>query len=195
MRHDGELWQEFADNGEAIVGAGFAKAEFDNFAKLCGTAHVWVWRPTNNGVQVLLQKRAADKKTWANCWDISTAGHVNLGENPTATAVREAREEIDLRLDKNRLRFCAADRDMAAKYDEIYFVYTYELDENEQFKFNDGEVTELRWVDLADLKKFARDPAAANIVPHDAVYFAPIFRYLDRASEKLSRKEENNGGK
>lgn len=48
----------------------------------------------NDAGEVLVQKRAADKDIFPNCWDNSAAGHVDAGEDYEQAAVRELAEEI-----------------------------------------------------------------------------------------------------
>ena len=46
---------------------------------LHGTVHIWVVRKTTTGYDVLLQKRSATKDSFPECYDISSAGHVEAG--------------------------------------------------------------------------------------------------------------------
>jgi isopentenyldiphosphate isomerase len=49
--------------------------------------------------QVFLQKRSKNKDRQPGVWDSSASGHLNLGEGYEACAIREAQEEIGLRLE------------------------------------------------------------------------------------------------
>ena len=57
----------------------------------------------NSKKELLLQKRATDKKYYPNTWDISTAGNCSAGETAEETAVREAKEELGLKISKDRI--------------------------------------------------------------------------------------------
>ncbi len=57
------------------------------------TAHVWIAGPNRT---LLLQKRSPDKDAYPGCWDISSAGHLDAGEEPLPGALRELREELGL---------------------------------------------------------------------------------------------------
>jgi isopentenyldiphosphate isomerase len=59
------------------------------------TVHVLVF---NSGGQVFLQKRSLKKDNEPGLWDSSGSGHLNAGEDYDACVVREAGEEIGLRL-------------------------------------------------------------------------------------------------
>ncbi len=61
-------------------------------------------------MQVLFQKRTATKRTWPNHFDISAAGHIDLGEDPITAAIRETKEEIGIDVASNDLQFIGVDR-------------------------------------------------------------------------------------
>lgn len=66
------------------------------------TVHVWIMNSKN---ELLIQKRAIDKETFAGLWAISVAGHVRSGETSLDAAKREIKEEIDLEVDEKNLIF------------------------------------------------------------------------------------------
>ena len=57
------------------------------------TAHVWIVRPP---AMLLLQKRSPMKDSYPGCWDISSAGHLDAGEEPLQGAERELKEELGI---------------------------------------------------------------------------------------------------
>lgn len=61
--------------------------------------HCWViYRDINGKDWILLQKRAPDKDTYPNLFDISCAGHYSAGEDLETTALRELDEELGLKI-------------------------------------------------------------------------------------------------
>lgn len=100
-----ELWQLYDEQGRPVIGKGSTKDDVFGKALLHGASHVWIWRHKGNKIQILLQKRAADKRTWPNYYDISAAGHIDLGEDPITAAVRETKEEIGHDVPDTDLRF------------------------------------------------------------------------------------------
>ena len=64
-------------------------------------SHLWIY---NSKGEILLQHRCKEKKLYPNKWDISVAGAVDSGENPKQAAIREAKEEIGLVIDENKLK-------------------------------------------------------------------------------------------
>lgn len=47
--------------------------------------HTWVYCPATQ--QLLLQQRAANKESWPDLWDVSSAGHIVAGDTSLQTAV------------------------------------------------------------------------------------------------------------
>jgi 8-oxo-dGTP pyrophosphatase MutT (NUDIX family) len=200
VNHSDELWQEYDHNGQAIDGVGAPKEEFWGSEKICATAHVWVWRLTGGGsVELLVQRRAPTIGVWPNYWDISAAGHVNLGETIYGAAIRETYEEIGLGITANELYFVCTQRIYPPKEpsDMINYVLLYRLQTDTGFDFSDGEVTELTWKPLDTVMewvKFANqfdtkiidyeEPAEGDrIVPRGSSYFAQLFDHLDRLAK------------
>jgi isopentenyldiphosphate isomerase len=74
--------------------------------------HCWIVRP--GGLEVVLQRRAARKDTFANCWDAAAAGHWRFGETPEEAA-REIGEELGLDVPFAALRYQGSER-MARRF-------------------------------------------------------------------------------
>lgn len=67
------------------------------------TSHVWIVRDNaEGGLDVLLQKRSANKDSHPGCYDISSAGHIPAGVDYVTSALRELKEElgIDVKADE-----------------------------------------------------------------------------------------------
>ena len=99
-----ELWQLYDEQGNALSGEGSTKEQVFSKGLLHGASHVWIWHRINDVYEVLLQKRAVNKRTWPNRYDISAAGHIDLGETPIAAALRETKEEIGLVINETDLK-------------------------------------------------------------------------------------------
>jgi len=151
-------------------------------------AHVWIWRQSDNTVEILLQKRSDQSKTWPGFWDISTAGHIDAGETPLATAVREASEEIGITIDPNELSLVGVYRwkqKAVSKYDvienELQWIYTYEMRDthDNSFIYEESEVSGTRWTTMDEFTQLTQGESRLGpIVDHDKEYYAALLRHI-----------------
>lgn len=86
-----ELWQLYDEQGRVLKDKGAKRDDVFGNGILHGASHVWIWRKDNGTLEILLQKRAPNKRTWPNRYDVSAAGHIDLGETPLDAALREAK--------------------------------------------------------------------------------------------------------
>ena len=173
-----EPWQVFARNGEAIAGLSAHREEFNHDETLImGASHVWLWRRGAGEINVLLQKRAATKKTWPGHYDISAAGHIDAGETAIESAVREAKEELGVEIDADKLLYLFSLRTPLSE-GEIDHVYTYEVDNTFVPKFHDGEVESVEWLGLNDFQERLRTPEEYQIVNQGEGYFVLLLAHF-----------------
>ena len=178
--HDGELWQVFLENGLPVPGKGLTDEEFEADSSLVmGNAHVWLWRKTESGADVLLQKRALTVKRSPGYYHISAAGHINVDETPVETAVREVQEEIGVAIDPSRLYLVHATRS-ERHLTSLLYVFIYQLEGDEIFSFDDGEVERVEWHGLADFRDMTRAAPAHRLIDQGQGYFAPLVAAIAR---------------
>jgi isopentenyl-diphosphate delta-isomerase len=182
-----ELWQLYDDQGRPLARKGATKD--DTFAKglLHAASHVWIWRKNQSHVEILVQKRAADKRTWPNCYDISAAGHIDLSEDPLTAALRETQEEIGLDIAADQLQCIGVYRahlrtDQDAIENEFQWLYILELTEDAPFDLQQKEVASLEWKAISTFKQeVAINP---NLyVPHGKVYFDTVLQAVEAISQ------------
>ena len=186
-----ELWQLFDDQGRPLESKGATKNDVYSKALLHAAAHIWIWRRNGSEIEILLQKRALDKRTWPGRYDISAAGHIDLGESELEAAIRETTEEIGHTPDLSRLKFIGAHRcydvapDKSWTENEFRFVYLLEETPDMRFTLDDGEVESVEWKDRAIVKQeIANDKAYDRYVPHGDAYFAILFEALERIADQ-----------
>lgn len=121
------------------------------------TAHIWIVRKEKDGYQVLLQKRSAEKESFPGMYDISSAGHIQAGNDPLESAQRELHEELGVRANEGDLSFAGK---FHIKYEmefhgklfkdnEVAFVYVYEKPVDiGSLVLQKEEVDEVRWFDI-----------------------------------------------
>lgn len=181
--HDDILWQRYKKNGVAIANQGIDRQDFNNSVNvIVSNSHIWLWRRTYEKIEILLQKRSEAIVSWPGYYDISVAGHIDLGEIPVETAIRECREEIGIEIREDDLHFIFAAPTILNKK-EIDNVYIFETKKEYQFSFDDGEVESLQWLDLNEFERWALAPEAHHLVPHGDAYFnlllSSIRQYCD----------------
>lgn len=183
LRH----WQLFDEQGRPLPGKSAAPKEIFNKTLLHAAAHLWIWRNSPKGPELLLQQRSIHVKNFPGLLDISAAGHVDADEDPLTTALREAREELGLALAPETLRAIGVQRSFiqinsgvnTGKIEnEFRFMYLHELNEKTELTFGDGEVHAAKWIALTRIQADLAGPNAKLYVPHPAAYYATLFTAL-----------------
>ena len=155
------------------------------------TAHIWIIREYRGRIQVLLQKRSVNKDSFPGKYDTSSAGHIQAGDEPQESALRELSEELEI--------FAAADELVyAGKFpilykkefygkmfhdNEIAFVYIYTEPVNiKNLTLQKEEVEEVRWFDLEETYHACVQNDPAFCVPLGG--FKLIAEYVNQNTEK-----------
>lgn len=116
----------------------------------------------NSKNQVLLQKRSKNKKLWPNTWDVTAGGHVLTGEFGFEAAIREAKEELGIDLNKESMTFIGSAISTNIKGDIInnhfneFYIVNKDLDET-KLKLQEEEVSEVKWIDKDEIIERIQD--------------------------------------
>lgn len=178
-----DLWQAYSEDCQPIKGQGLTRQQARDGA-LHGAAHTWLWRKKDGHVEILIQKRAKNKPTWAGFYDISAAGHIDLGETPLIAALRETKEEIGLSLKAEELQplfvYRANQVDDTSGYieNEVQHVYGFEVKKDLKFKPAKSEVDELKWVSLDKFKDLVDGKTKDKIVLQGGEYFDNLLEHI-----------------
>ena len=156
MEHAGERWQEFNARDERIENGG-RDPRLGNPDKgddvYVSVAIVWLFRRTKNGIEVLFQQRSEKVDRYPGDWDIAAGGHINYGESVVDAAVREAKEEIGAEITADMLHFVVSTPSLFKNNILREFVCDY-TGQPENFHFDDGEVSQVKWVPLSEFDDF-----------------------------------------
>jgi len=109
--------------------------------------------------RLLVHKRADWKDVFPGAWDLAFGGVCDVGEDWESSAHRELHEEAGVTgelVDRGPVNFEAPGVALIGRF----FVCRH----NGPFTFNDGEVTDTRWVPVADIADFVDK----NEVPPDS---------------------------
>ena len=123
------------------------------------TAHIWIAREVNGRWQVLLQKRAQTKDSFPGRYDTSSAGHIQAGDEPLESAIRELLEELGIVASPEELKYAGTFNikyekefhNKLFKDNEIAFVYVYlgEIDIDD-ITVQEEELECVEWFDLEE---------------------------------------------
>ena len=157
---------------------------------LHATVHMWIVRSNEkSGYDVLLQKRSQTKDSNPGSYDISSAGHVDAGDEILESAVRELKEELGIEAKPEELHYIGVhygafeaefygkmfrDRELSSVY-----VYTEPV-EIENLKLQKEEVEAVRWMDYEECRQKVHDGTMPNCIYEDE--FRMVGEYLDRVS-------------
>lgn len=173
-----ELWQLYDEQGRPQVGCGASKDDVFGKGLLHGASHVWIWRNNNGNAEVLLQKRSAIKRTWPNRYDISAAGHIDLGEEPVTAALRETVEEIGLVIDEKDLKLISVQlaymtAENGAIENEYQWLYILELPSNIDFELQQSEIASIEWKEIGAFRSEVSSKPD-DYVPHGSLYYETV---------------------
>ena len=172
--HKDEKWQLFDNNGEPIKGK-WRSAELDNPKsdedEIVGGAVIYLYRKNldTDKMELLWQQRSFELDNYPGKWDVSAGGHVNLDETFAKAAVREAHEEIGIKISENDLVLVGFRRNKNI-INKVFLVdWTGKA---EDFKFDDGEVAAVKWVPLEETFEFKKEFAKAPVAKDDASFIS-----------------------
>ena len=142
--------------------------ENDGGDEIVGVSMIFLYRMNDGVLEFLWQKRSEKVSRHPGYYDISAGGHINLGENLVEAACRECFEEIGASVSAEDLRFVTM-----RPFNKNRFAWVYAVDytgREEDFSFNDEEVSEVRWVPYSEMEGF-RKKYAKPILQKDDLTF------------------------
>ena len=149
------------------------------------TAHIWIVRKINNRYQVLMQKRAMNKESFPGMFDTSSAGHIQAGDEPLESALRELHEELGIQAQPQELEFAgnfriAYEKEFHGKMfrdNEVAFVYIYSQPVDEtKLILQKEELETVEWFDLEETYEECKRCRDKFCVPNGG--FEVVKKYL-----------------
>ncbi|MGH1385319.1 NUDIX hydrolase [Kordia sp.] len=158
------------------------KREVHRHGHFHASTHLWLY--TKSG-KVVLQLRAAIKPNFPNCWDVSVAGHISAGETALNTAVREAQEELGIKVQTEQLQQIGhfrIDYQHAEDYRDREFITIFACeipDEPLNAILQEEEVADVTMLPLAQVEaELADTELAKKYVPFNKAYAKEVFEKL-----------------
>ncbi|XP_068336191.1 nudix hydrolase 3-like isoform X2 [Pyrus communis] len=121
--------------------------------------HVWIFAESTQ--ELLIQRRADCKDSWAGLWDISSAGHISAGDSSLITARRELQEELGIVLPKDAfemlfvfLQECVTNdgKFINNEFNDVYLVTTVDPIPLEAFTLQETEVSAVKYISYEDYR-------------------------------------------
>lgn len=186
---ENDRWLGLSEQGEPLSPITLYEAGDGAFH---AASHVWVWRVGVFGeIEFLLQRRS-EKQTWPGYLDISAAGHVDYGEDPITTALKETEEEIGLKITREDLSIVGvcrsyaettiADRDIIEN--ELRWIYVTRWKDDYELAFADGEVDATYWLSLDEFRKIIAGSTDDKIVDHGDAYYTMLIEAVERLAAR-----------
>ncbi len=136
------------------------RGEVHNQGILHSAVQCWIM---NSKGEVLVQRRAATKDKSAGKWDVSFGGHCVKADKDEdillANVIKEGKEELGLKIKADdviklgEVRYTSQEN----KNKELLGVFLIRVADNQKFVFEDGEVSEVKWMRPEDLRKNIQD--------------------------------------
>ena len=151
------------------------------------TAHIWIIREKEGRVQILLQKRSQNKDSFPGKFDTSSAGHIQAGDEPLESALRELKEELGISAVPEQLHFAGTFPISFAKEfhgkmfrdEEIAFVYIYKEPVNtDELILQTEEVESVQWFELEEVCEKCEKHRDIFCVPTGGLEV--VQKYLDK---------------
>jgi len=173
---------DICDENNNLLGIQKMKNEAHRNGLWHRASHIWIY---NSKGEILLQLRAKEKSLYPDMWDISAAGHINAGEDPVTSGLREVEEEIGLKLKKEDLDFfiIRKNKDIFRdiKNNEFYYVYFFKFDGDiNKLKLQQEEVRRIQFFPINKIEEELKiNPD--RYVPHGDYWF----EVLNEVKKKL----------
>ena len=164
------------------------RSEIHSKGFLHKVVHCWIIEEIDNEKWIYFQQRSYEKKDFPGLYDISAAGHVDIGEEAEVAVKRETEEEIGIIIAPKKLKFIGSIREKMYldnfHNNEICEVYLYSI---ENPKFNLGhEVEKMVKISFSEFEKWILK-GSKNIV---AFSVDNIYKFILKPQEFCPHKEE-----
>ncbi len=148
------------------------------------TSHVWMVRKKDHRIEVLVQKRSADKDAYPGCYDTSSAGHIPVGCSYEESAIRELKEELGVTAREEDLHLCGR---RTVYHDEVFYgqpfidrqisnVYVIWFDrEAEDFHIQEEELESVRWMELGECIRMVEEQTEKNCIAPEEIKMVERF--------------------
>ena len=169
---------DLVDENNHLTGEMAARSEVHARGLWHRTVHIFVFRRVGENIELLVHLRSMEKDAYPGHWDNKFGGHIVSGGSVEGAVKSELKEEVGLSADDFRLVEGAWRKSMRNnEFQKMYFL-EYDGDMSD-LSMNDGEVEEVKWMALEDIRK--------AIEKGEEKWTSPL-RVFDEVTEHLKDK-------
>ena len=134
------------------------------------SVHIWIM---NKEGKFLVQKRTKSRKRFPNMWSL-TAGAVDTGETSVEGAIREAKEEIGINIEKEEFELILS---IKRKHNFLDIWLVRKDIDLKDIVMQEEEVQEVKWVTKEELEEMIKNDEVAGTV---TLYYKMCFDILEK---------------
>lgn len=134
------------------------------------SVHIWIM---NKEGKFLIQKRTKSRKRFPNMWSL-TAGAVDTGETSLEGAIREAKEEIGINIEKEEFELILS---IKRKHNFLDIWLVRKDIDLKDIVMQEEEVQEVKWVTKEELEEMIKNDEVAGTV---TLYYKMFFDILEK---------------
>ena len=144
------------------------------------SVHIWIM---NKEGKFLVQKRTKSRKRFPNMWSL-TAGAVDTGETSVEGAIREAKEEIGINIEKEEFELILS---IKRKHNFLDIWLVRKDIDLKDIVMQEEEVQEVKWVTKEELEEMIKNDEVAGTV---TLYYKMFFTILEIFKKKNTRRKK-----
>lgn len=149
---------DIVDEHNHPIGATATRFEVHTQGHRHRVAHIWIY---NDAGQILIQRRSLKKDTYPGSYHVAASGHIEAGDYPLVSAMRELAEELSIYPQANEMELLCilkqSDHVPAKNLNNKEFVYVYLFNYNgdiTKLTLQEEEVDSIRWIEANQIEEF-----------------------------------------
>jgi isopentenyldiphosphate isomerase len=155
-----EEFLDIVDENNELTGESSLRSKIHAEGIWHRTVHIYLFRKNNEEIEFLVHHRSQFKDLNPDKWDTRFGGHIKAGVSLEDGIKSELQEEIGMEIDPTKLIEGEWRKRNIAPNCEFTKIFFFEFNGNvEDLKFNDGEVQEVKWMSVQEVKSsMAKNP-------------------------------------